>query len=161
MHVFVLFSFCKIILLIHFSRITSISKYLVPNLCRLKIAWFNTIMNVDTINELFEVDVLFSLTKFTLWGRVDGANVLQHIRSKLSSQCLYSFDVEWHVKNVVSLSESDKIFFNTFHQLKGSIPIQLQMYSLINKYFIRASTIPMVDTDLHVSSYLNINFVHE
>jgi len=118
-------------------------------------------MNVDTINELFEVDVLFSLTKFTLWGRVDGANVLQHIRSKLSSQCLYSFDVEWHVKNVVSLSESDKIFFNTFHQLKGSIPIQLEMYLSINKYFIRASTIPMVDTDLHVSSYLNINFVHE
>jgi hypothetical protein len=146
--------------LIHFSRITSISKYLVPNLWRLKIAWFNTIMNVDSINELFQVDVLFSLTKFTLSGEVDGPNVLQHIRSKLSSQCLYSFVVEWHVKNVVSLSESDNIFFNIFHQLKGSVPIQLKMYLLMGKYYIRASTIPMVDTDLYVSFYLDKKTVH-
>ena len=54
-------------------------------------------MNVDSINELFEVDVLFSLTKFSLWGDVDGPNVLQDLLSKLSNQCLYSFDVEWHV----------------------------------------------------------------
>jgi hypothetical protein len=118
-------------------------------------------MNVDSINELFEVDVLFSLTKFTLWGDVDGPNVLQDLRSKLSSQCLYSFNVEWHVKNVVSLLENDKIFFNIFHQLKGSIPIKLQMYLLVFNYFIRASTIPILDTDLCVSSYLNKNIVHQ
>jgi hypothetical protein len=118
-------------------------------------------MNVDSINKVFEDDVLFSLTKFTLWARVDGPNVLQELRSKLSSQCLYSFDVEWRVKNVVPLLESENNFFNIFHQLKGSVLIKLQMYLLVLDYFIRASTIPILDTDLCVSSYLSKNIVHE
>jgi hypothetical protein len=117
-------------------------------------------MNVDSINELFELDVLFSLTKFSLSAEVDGSYVLQDLRSMLSSQCLYSFDVTWHAKHVVSLSETNKIFFNTFHQLKGSVPIKLKIYLVLDKYFIRASTIPLQDTDLCVSSYLDKDTVH-
>lgn len=139
---------------------TSINKCIAPNLCRLRLIWFNTIMNVDSINKLFEIDVLFSLTKFSLSAQLNDPNVLQDIRSKLSSQCLYSFDVMWHVKHLVSLSESDTVFFNTFHQLKGSIPIKLEIYLLLYKYFIRASTIPLEDTELRVSSYLDKDTVH-
>ena len=117
-------------------------------------------MNVNSINELFGLDVLFSLKKFSLSGRVDGPYVLQYLLSMLSSQCLYSFDVEWHAKHVVSLSETNEIFFNTFHQLKGSVPIKLKIYLILDKYFIRASTVPLQDTDLCVTSYLDKDTVH-
>ncbi|CAF1327681.1 unnamed protein product [Adineta ricciae] len=143
------------------NQIKPINKHLAPNLCRLRIAWFNTIVNVNTINGLFERDVLFSLTKFSLSAEVDGPNVLQDLQSKLSNQCLYSFDVKWHVKQIISQSESDQIFSNIFHQLKGSAPIRLQMYLLGYHYFIRASTIPVLDTDLCVSLYLDKNTVHK
>jgi hypothetical protein len=116
-------------------------------------------MNVDSINELFELDVLFSLTKFSLSAEVDGSYVLQDLRSMLSSQCLYSFDVIWSVGSVISLSDTSKILSDTFQQLKGRVPIELQVSLEENWYYVRAVTVPRMDKHLYVYTYLH-NTVH-
>ena len=117
-------------------------------------------MDPESINELFERDVLFSLMKFTLWAWVAGTHVLHNLQSMLSSQCLYSFDVKWSVETVVSLSETDKILFNTFQQFKGPTPIELELSLEENMYSIRALTIPRMDKCLCVYSYLHKDTVH-
>jgi hypothetical protein len=58
-------------------------------------------MNPESIHELFERDVLFSLINFRLLAEVSGLQVLHNLQSMLSSQCLCSFDVGWSVQTVV------------------------------------------------------------
>jgi hypothetical protein len=117
-------------------------------------------MNSESVNELFERDVLFSLMNFRLLAWVAGLHVLHNLQSMLSSQCLYSFDVEWSVKTVVSISETNKILFDTFQQLKGPVPIELELSLEENMYSIRALTVPRMDKCLCVYSYLHKNIVH-
>jgi hypothetical protein len=85
--------------------------------------------------------------------------------SMLSSQCLYSFDVEWSVRTVLSLSETSKILSDTSQQLKGSVPIELKLSlnefnSISTMYSIRAETLPKMDRYLCIYSYLHKNIVH-
>jgi hypothetical protein len=110
---------------------------------------------VKSINQLFERDVLFSLMKFTLWGKMAASHILQDLLSMLSSQCLYSFDVWWVVETVVSLSETSKILSDTFQQLKVSVPIELELSLEANMYSIRAVTESKRDGCLFVYSYLH------
>jgi hypothetical protein len=117
-------------------------------------------MNPESINELFERDVIFSLMNFTLWAEVDGPHVLHSLQSMLSSQCLYSFDVKWFVKTVLSLSETSKILFDTFQQLEGPGPIELELSLRETMYSIRALTVPRMTKCLCVYSYLQKNTVH-
>lgn len=117
-------------------------------------------MNLESINELFERDVLFSLMKFRLSAWVAGPHVLHNIQSMLSSQCLYSFDVGWDIKTVVSLSETSNILFDTFQQLKGPVPIELELFLQENMHSIRALTVPRMDRCLCVYSYLHKNTVY-
>jgi hypothetical protein len=115
-------------------------------------------MNSESINELFERDVLYSLMNFRLLALVAGLHVLHHLQSMLSSQCLYSFDVKWTVQKVVSISETSKILFDTFQQLKGPVPIELELFLEENLYFtIRALTVPRMNKSLCVYSYLHKN----
>ncbi|CAF3273227.1 unnamed protein product [Rotaria sp. Silwood2] len=123
------------------NRVTPINKHLAPNLCQLKIKWFDSMMNPASVNELFERDVLFSLMKFNLLAWVAGPHVLHNLQSMLSRQCLHSFDVIWSVGTVVSLSETSKILFDTFQQLKGPAPIELDLSLEENMYSIRALTV--------------------
>ncbi|CAF2456258.1 unnamed protein product [Rotaria sp. Silwood2] len=141
------------------NRVTPINKHLAPNLCQLKIKWFDSMMNPASVNELFERDVLFSLMKFNLLAWVAGPHVLHNLQSMLSRQCLHSFDVIWSVGTVVSLSETSKILFDTFQQLKGPAPIELDLSLEENMYSIRALTVPRMDKRLCVYSYLH-NTVH-
>ena len=113
---------------IYFSRIIPINKRLAPNLRRLKIKWFNSIIKLKSINKLFEHDVLFSLTHFTLLGKITGCHVLLNLVSMISNQCLYSFDVQWLMRTVVSVPNPNKILSKTFEKLKGLIPIELELY---------------------------------
>ncbi|CAF5070606.1 unnamed protein product [Rotaria magnacalcarata] len=78
----------------------------------------------------------------------------------LYSQCLYSFDAIWSVRTVVSLSETSKILFDTFQQLKELAPIELELSLQENKYSIRALTVPRMDKCLCVDLYLHKNTVH-
>jgi len=118
------------------------------------------VITVKSIEKLFERDVLFSLTNFTLLAKIAGPDVLHNLLSMLSSQCLYSFDVKWFVKSVVSLPETSKILSDTFQQLKGPVPIELELSLEENMHSIRAVTVPRIDTTLYVYSYLHINTVH-
>jgi hypothetical protein len=118
------------------------------------------IVTVELIKKLFERDVLFSLTNFTLLAEIAGPDVLHNLLSMLSSQCLYSFDVNWFVGTVVSPPETSKLLSNTFQQLKGPVPIELELYLKENKYSMRAVTVPRMDTTLCVYSYLHKNAVH-
>jgi hypothetical protein len=115
---------------------------------------------VKSIKELFEHDVLFSLTKFTLLAKIAGPCVLHNLLSMLSSQCLYSLDVKWFLGTVVSLPETSNILSDTFEQLKGPVPIELELSLEKNMYFIRAVTVPRMDRSLCVYSYLHKNTVH-
>ncbi|CAF4967810.1 unnamed protein product, partial [Rotaria sp. Silwood1] len=143
-----------------YNRITPINKRLAPNLYCLTIKWFTSIMNPESINELFERDLLFSLMNFRLLAQVAGLHVLHNLQFMLSSQCLYSFDITWSVKTVVSISETSKILFDTFQQLKGPVPIELELSLLKDMYDIRALTVPRMDKRLYVYTYLHKNIVH-
>jgi hypothetical protein len=145
---------------IYFSRMTLINKHRAPNLRQLKIKWFGPVIDLESVNKLFERDVLFSLTNFTFLAGIDGPHVLHNLLSMLSSQCLYSFDVKWFVRTVISLSETSKILSNTFQQLKGSMPIELKLSLGENMYSIKAVTLPKMNKSLYVYFYLHKNTVH-
>ncbi|CAF4094562.1 unnamed protein product [Rotaria sp. Silwood2] len=135
------------------------NKHLAPNLRYLNIKWNECIMTVKSINELFERDVLFSLTNFILVAHVSGPDVLYNLLSMLSSQCLYSFYVNWSVKIVMIPLETNKILSDTFEQLKGPVPIELKLSFEENMYCITAVTLPRMEKYFCVHSYLH-NSVH-
>jgi len=110
-------------------------------------------IDLKSVNKLFERDVLFSLTNFTLWASMTGLHVLHNLLSMLSSQCLYSLDVNWCVSSIGPLPETSNILFNTFQQLKGPVPIELELFLESNVCFIRAVTVPRMDKSLCVYSY--------
>ncbi|CAF0752192.1 unnamed protein product [Rotaria sordida] len=58
------------------NQISRIDKRLVPNLRRLKITLKYDTNAMDLLDQLFDHNVLFSLTKFTLEGMVTGSNVV-------------------------------------------------------------------------------------
>ncbi|CAF4488866.1 unnamed protein product, partial [Rotaria sp. Silwood2] len=136
-----------------------INKHVASNLRRLRLNWNERVDAVDSINKVFERDVLFSLIKFTLWARMGGPHILHNLLSMLSSQCLYSFNVKWLVRSIVSLSETSNILSETFQQLKGPVPIELELSVDENVCYIRAVTVPRMDKSLCVYSYLH-NIVH-
>ncbi len=126
---------------------------------RLNIEWDGLITGKSFI-EFFERDVLFSLMKFTLFATIDSPHFLRYLLPMFSSQCLYSFGVTWFVKTTVSLSETSKILLDTFQELKGSAPIELElsitdMSGIENMYFMTAITIPNMKKYLDVDSYLD------
>lgn len=145
---------------VSFSQYTPINKRLAPKLRRLKMYWIEKIIKMKSIDMLFESDVLFSLTNFTFLAPIDDLNVLHHVLSKLSSQCLYRFDVTWCVMDDIWLSDTSDILSNTFDQLKGSIPIELEVYLEQDEYSIRAMTLPRMDVFFPVDLYLRDNIVH-
>ena len=145
---------------IYFSRIIPINKRLAPNLRRLKIKWFNSIIKLKSMNKLFEHDVLFSLTHFTLLGKITGCHFLLNLVSMLSNQCLYSFDVKWLVRIPMSVPNTDEILSDTCQNLKGSVPIELELSLKEDMYSIRATTIPRMNKSLCVYSYLDKNPMH-
>jgi hypothetical protein len=148
------------IFFIYYSQITSINKRLAPNLRRLKIRWFGSMLNLGSVNKLFECDILSSLTHFSLEARMAGPYVLGNLLSMLSKQCSYFFDVHWSVTPAVTLSETSNILSNTFQQFKGSTPIELELTLEKDDYSIRALTPPKLDRHLSVYSYLRNNVVH-
>jgi len=89
-------------LLIYFSRVFSIDKHLTPNLRRLKITSKYNIHTMELPARLFDRDVLFSLTNFTLVGMVTGPYVVRKLLSMLCHQCSYTLHVRWHVKTEIS-----------------------------------------------------------
>jgi hypothetical protein len=151
-------------LLTHFSQVTPINKRLAPNLRRLKIEWFTSIINLESVNKLFERDVLFSLTNFTLLATIADPYVLQNLLSMLSNQCLYSFGVNWFMTiAVLSSLEINKILSDIYQQLKGPVPIELELSleeNMYQTYRIRAVTVPRMDKCLCVYFYLHKNTVH-
>ena len=125
------------------------------NLRRLKTNWVKEI-NLKSIEMLFEDDVLFSLTNFTLLGQITDFDVVHNVLSKVSSQCSYRFDVTWDVMDdEVSLPDTSNILLKTFEQLKGPIPIELEFSSKRDYYSIRAMTLPRMDSFFSIFSFQN------
>ena len=143
-----------------FSKSTPVNKRLAPNLRRLETNWVEEI-DFKSIEMLFEDEVLFSLTNFTLLAKITDLDVLLNVLSKLSSQCSYRFDVSWNVMDdEVSLLNTTDILWNIFEQFKRSTPIELELSSRGNHYLMRAMTLPRMDVSLFVDSYLDKNIVH-
>ncbi len=147
-------------MLVYFSQYSPIDKRLAPNLRRLKLNCVNKIVDVKSIEMLFEDDVFFSLTNFTLLAEITDLDVLHKVLSKLSNQCVYRFDVLWAVKDDVSLSDTSDILSNTFQQLKGPIPIELELTVKRDTYSVRAMTLPRMDVFFSVALHLGQNIVH-
>ncbi len=146
---------------VYFSQYTPINKRLAPNLRRLKMNWVEKVVNVKSIEQLFECDVLFSLTNFTLLAQINDLNVLHNVLSKLSSQCFYRFDVKWNViDEEVSLLDTSNVLSKTFEQLKGPMPIELELFLKRDNYSIRAMTLPRMDGFFCVDLYLRKYMVH-
>ena len=140
---------------VYFSQNTPINKRLAPNLRRLKMNWTEEI-NLKSIEMLFEDDVLFSLTNFTLLAKITDLNVLHNVLSQLSSQCLYRFDVSWNVMDdEVPLSHRSDVLSNTFEQLKGPMAIELELSSKQDHYSMRAMTLPRMDSLFSVFRFEN------
>ena len=114
---------------------------------------------MELLDQLFDHDVLFSLTNFTLLGLVSGAEIVRNLVSMLCHQCTYTLMVRWHVKTMISLSDTSVILLNTLRQLQGRIPIELEISLYHDGYCIKASTIPIIDRYLCVNNYSNKNFV--
>lgn len=146
-------------ILIYFSRVSCIDKRLLPNVRRLKItSEYNTHDNV-LLDRLFDRDVLFSLTNFTLVGMVTGSDVIRNLLSMLSQECSYKLIVRWTVKTTIPLLDRSVILLDTFRQLKGRVPIELELYLYEGGYFIKAFTLPRSNKSLDASAYLNENIV--
>ncbi|CAF3595229.1 unnamed protein product [Rotaria sordida] len=126
------------------NQISRIDKRLVPNLRRLKITLKYDTNAMDLLDQLFDHNVLFSLTKFTLEGMVTGPNVVS----------------KWIVKTTISLSNTSSILLNTLQQLKGRIPIELELCLYNDSYSIKAFTLPRKDKSLYAYKYINKNIVH-
>jgi hypothetical protein len=149
----------KCFLLIYFSRVSKIGKRLVSNLRCLKITLKNYVHGVE-LDQLFDHDVLFSLTNFTLLGLMTGPDVVRNLLSMLCHQCSYTLMVRWHVETMISLSDASVILLDTFRQLQGRIPIELELSLYHHGYCIKALTVPQIDRYLCVDNYLNKNIVY-
>ena len=140
---------------VYFRRNTPIDKRLAPNLRRLKMNWAKEI-NLKSIEMLFDDDVLFSLTQFTLLAKIEDVNVLHNVLSKLSSQCSYQFDVAWKILNdEVLLSDSRNVALNIFEQLKVPMSIDMEFFSKQDHYSTRAMTLPRMDSFFSVFHFKN------
>ncbi|CAF0774666.1 unnamed protein product [Rotaria sordida] len=131
------------------NQISRIDKRLVPNLRRLKITLKYDTNAMDLLDQLFDHNVLFSLTKFTLEGMVTGPNVVSKLLSMLCHQCSYTYIVRWIVKTTISLSNTSSILLNTLQQLKERIPIELELCLYNDSYSIKAFTLPRKDKSLY------------
>jgi len=139
--------------------VSCIDKRLLPNLRRLKItSEYNTHDNV-LLDRLFDRDVLFSLTNFTLVGMVTGSDVIRNLLSMLSQQCSYKLIVRWTVKTTIPLLDRSVVLLDTCRQLKGRVPIELELSLYDGGYFIDAFTVPRINKFLDASAYLNENIV--
>ncbi|CAF4046120.1 unnamed protein product, partial [Rotaria sp. Silwood1] len=141
------------------NRISGIDKHLAPNLRCLKITSKYDTHSVAPLDRLFERDVWFSLTNFKLLGLVTGPHVIHNLLSMLSDQCLYVLIVKWYAWPSISLSDTSDILLNTFRQLKGRVPIELELSLNEDNYSIRALTIPRMDKCLSAYDYVNKNTV--
>ncbi|CAF1523782.1 unnamed protein product, partial [Adineta steineri] len=139
------------------NRVSNINKHLVPNLRRLKITLNNDIRDGESIDQLFDHDVLFSLTNFTLVGIVTGSKVVGNLLSMLSDQCSYTLMVNWRVRTMISYSDTSIILLDTFRQLQSRIRIELKLSLYQQCYTIAVSTIPQAKTTLYANEYLGEN----
>jgi hypothetical protein len=139
--------------------VSCIDKPLLPNLRRLKITSECNTPVKGLLDRLFDRDVLFSLTNFTLVGMVTGSDVIRNLLSMLSQECSYKLIVRWNVKTTIPLLDRSIILLDTFRQLKGRVPIELELSLYNDGYFIEAFTLPRINKSLDASAYLNENIV--
>jgi hypothetical protein len=142
-----------------FSRIAPIGKHLAPNLRALGICWCANKFVPASVDQLLERDVFFALAKFHLGGTVPGPCVLRNVLSMLSDGCAYTFDIDWHVRVPVSLSDTSAILSNTFAQLKGRTPVELELCVGSDGYSVTASAPPQMNDSLCVDRYLQKHVV--
>ena len=130
-----------------------VNKRLAPNLRRLKMNWDGEI-NLKSIEMLFDDDVLFSLTNFSLLAKINSVYVLYNVLSKLSIQCLYQIDVRWNVLNDhMSLPDTVNYLSNAFERLKEPIPIELDLPSASENNMMRTITLPRTDSCFYLSEF--------
>ena len=63
------------------------------------------------------------------------------------------------MKTAILLSDTSVILLDTFRQLKGRVPIELELALDTNGYSIRALTVPTIDKSLCAFTYLDKNTI--
>ena len=140
---------------LYFSKHMPVNKRLAPNLRRLKMNWDGEI-NLKSIEMLFDDDVLFSLTNFSLFAKINSVYVLCNVLSKLSIQCSYQIDIRWNVLNDhMSLPETINVLSKAFERLKEPIPIELDLPSASENNMMRTVTLPRTDSCFSLSLFQN------
>ena len=114
---------------------------------------------MEQLDQLFDYDVLFSLTKFILSGIVTGPNIVRKLLSMLSHQCSYTLMVRWNVETMISLSDTSVILSDTFRQLQSRIPIEVELSLYHHGYYIDIFTVPRTDRYLCVDTSSNKDIV--
>lgn len=133
---------------------------MVPNLRSLQIKTDLCIDSLDQFDQLFDRDVLFSLKKFRLLGTVAGPEVVHHLISRLSEECLYSFNVRWDVADELSQANTSTVLLNTIREMKGRIPMEVQFYLYRYRYTAEAYTVPRLNKSLTVQEYFNTRTIN-
>ena len=140
---------------LYFSKHMPVNKRLAPNLRRLKMNWDGEI-NLKSIEMLFDDDVLFSLTNFSLFAKINSVYVLCNVLSKLSIQCSYQIDIRWNVLNDhMSLPETINVLSKAFERLKEPIPIELDLPSASENNMMRTVTLPRTDSCFYLSQFFS------
>jgi hypothetical protein len=119
-----------------------VTQRMVQHLSHLSIKWTRTVLTVKGITQVFDTEVLSSLSRFSLTGRMASTNDLRQLLSILSAQCSTSFDIR--IYEAISLVRSDvsRVLLETFRQLKSRTPIELTLELCSDNYMIQAVTLP-------------------
>jgi hypothetical protein len=92
-------------------------------------------------------------------ANVAGPHVIHNLLLMLSEKCSYALAVRWSVQTVLPSTDISNILLDTFQQLKGRIPIELELSLNQDSYSVVALTVPRMNKWLCVSHYLNKNTV--
>jgi hypothetical protein len=125
-----------------FSDDFPITRRMVQHLSHLSIKWNRTVVTIQGLTQLFDTEVLSSLSRFALSGEVASTNDLRQVLSVLSAQCSISFDIRIYEGIRLVRSDVSQVLLETFRQLKSRTPIELTLELWSDSYMIQAVTLP-------------------
>ena len=131
----------------------------VPHLRRLKIRWNNhSYLDEITLShqvpwDLFDRDVFFHLTHFSLMAAHFESHVVPHLLSMLSGQCSYSLDIRRGESAEPSIGVN--VVLHAIQQLKGRQPVQVEFNADSKPVNLHAFTVPSKRRELDLARYLS------
>ena len=142
-----------------FSDDCPINRCMVPHLSHLSINWKTTTMTIKDLTRLFDIEVLSSLSHFSLTGEMANVNDLQQLLSILSAQCSTSFELRIYKGIALVRSDVSRVLLETFRQVKSRTPIELTLELCSDSHMIQVVTLPHKRLHLYIEQNFNSNRV--